>query len=271
MASHVDPFPRLKDTVRLHLEGYCQRFGGSVLLAAVVGSRMKGLGSTKSDYDIRVVWKPPIQKYLTIDANSCLENDGTFRHQVDSVEFEYLVWDLRRFLYLLKSSNADCVDALVSPLCVLADEAFLQRARELCLGRIDRRRYGYCLHANASANLARFCVGKESVSPSDYLYVVHPALGLQFLHSHDSGLPPGSYNERVVATVTDHTLFETLMSLAYRKRSGERGNRDKLHRIEDLVINILAKDPKNLPSTDFDEGDLNLFFSETMMGVSDLK
>ena len=268
MSQYNDPSPSVRDVIRRHIEDYCLENGGRVLLAVIVGSRIKGLENSRSDYDIRVVWQPDINKYLTIDGMTSLENGGKKSLTEDDVLFEYLYWDLKRFLTLLRSSNSETIDALLSPLSIVVDEVFVSKAKHLLESHFSSRQYAYCLHANASANYTRFCCERETVHPANYLYVAYPVLGLCYLYSRKS-VPPFLFDDRVRASVIDHSLYENLSSLAHRKRSceGSEGS-PKLIILEEFFKKILSKDPLVLPTKDAAVQDFDKLFSSTILGSS---
>ncbi|RYY15894.1 MAG: nucleotidyltransferase domain-containing protein, partial [Cytophagaceae bacterium] len=81
-----------------------------ILYACEAGSRAWGFSSPDLDYDVRVIYAPPLPWYLRLD-----EGPDTLNLPVDK-ELDVSGWELRKALRLLRGSNAALFEWLQSPI-----------------------------------------------------------------------------------------------------------------------------------------------------------
>eukprot|EP01063_Lacrimia_lanifica_P036385 TRINITY_DN7203_c0_g1_i1.p1 TRINITY_DN7203_c0_g1~~TRINITY_DN7203_c0_g1_i1.p1 ORF type:complete len:289 (+),score=115.49 TRINITY_DN7203_c0_g1_i1:48-869(+) len=230
-----------------------QLAGQRVLMAAAVGSRMKQLDAPGSDVDMRVV---------SLDVKDA--RAAAWSEVRDGVEYEYLAWGAERFLDLLKGSNAEAVDSLMSPLQLAAagaEAGFVAGCRALLRRTLCLRQYAAALLSNCTKNWKTYSRNAEVVNHRHYLYVLAPILGLRCL-LEDGQLPPPSFNERLCRTVCDPDLHETIMALVYEKRDGQsrwlripRIDAFIVHELEALKAQVAAIPPRPLADEEAREYD----------------
>lgn len=85
--------------IRSRLDALARERDVRVLFAVESGSRAWGLASPDSDYDVRAVIVRPEDAYLSVSQPS---EDMAFIEG----DFDLSAWDLRKFLRLLRKSNA---------------------------------------------------------------------------------------------------------------------------------------------------------------------
>ena len=77
-----------------------------VVFAGLHGSRAYGLDNNDSDYDLKFVWKLPLQNYLSVKD---IKNTG-YSKQLDNTDVTG--WELRHFLRLVQKSNMTALEVL---------------------------------------------------------------------------------------------------------------------------------------------------------------
>ena len=97
------------------LSAFAKTSNVRVLFAIESGSRAWGFASPDSDYDVRAVFVRPTEDYLAVSQPSedLSAIDG---------DFDLGAWDLRKFLRLLRKSNATPMEWLQSPIRYVGDE-----------------------------------------------------------------------------------------------------------------------------------------------------
>ena len=161
----------------------------SVLFAVESGSRAWGLGSPDSDYDVRAVFVRREDAYLSVSVPnediSLLED-----------EFDFAAWDLRKFLRLLRKSNATPGEWLQSPVRYRGSEDAFAKLETLC-----RRHF----HPRATLNHYRGLAKGAWAGFSDsgqgrlkkFFYVLRPLLAARWIAERET-LPPMTFGALLV-------------------------------------------------------------------------
>eukprot|EP01059_Diplonema_ambulator_P018786 TRINITY_DN313_c1_g1_i1.p1 TRINITY_DN313_c1_g1~~TRINITY_DN313_c1_g1_i1.p1 ORF type:complete len:396 (+),score=126.88 TRINITY_DN313_c1_g1_i1:580-1767(+) len=108
-----------EDTIRDVIREFEQVHNVEVLHAAECGSRMFGWGSQDSDFDIKLVYKHPLERYISIKARDlpsrlsyvCWGNLTT----ATPLDITIIGWDVHQFLELVQDSNPTAIECLYSP------------------------------------------------------------------------------------------------------------------------------------------------------------
>ena len=153
-----------------------------ILMAVEAGSRIWGFPSTDSDYDIRFIYRCPVEDYLVLGKNR--------RDVIERVEdqIDIVGWDVRKALSLSTKGNASTYEWVSSPI-QYSWSLWAYELREFILE--NRSLVAYLMH-NSS-----FCVGqyeryinnKEEVRYKRYMYAIRPALNVRYIGQYQD-LPP---------------------------------------------------------------------------------
>jgi predicted nucleotidyltransferase len=100
--------------------------GIQILLAIESGSRAWGFPSPDSDYDVRFIYKSPLNHYLAIS-----DKKDTLDFKITD-ELDLAGWDLKKALYLMFKSNVPLFEWLDSPVVYKEDEKFRAEMNRLC-------------------------------------------------------------------------------------------------------------------------------------------
>lgn len=90
------------------------------MYACETGSRAWGFPSPDSDYDVRIIYKHPVDWYLSLS-----EKKDTIEYMSDDKEIDLTGWDIRKSLKLLFKSNASLLERIQSPIVYTQKEGFV--------------------------------------------------------------------------------------------------------------------------------------------------
>ncbi|MGK9234036.1 nucleotidyltransferase domain-containing protein [Inquilinus limosus] len=163
------------------LDGIERREGVRILMAIESGSRAWRFASRDSDYDVRFIYRRPIDDYLSVETRRDvieLPVDGTL---------DVNGWDLRKALGLIAKSNAVVIEWLTSPVVYRRDDD----ATALLLGLAKAHTHlpALAYHYDRSARRA-WCPGDDGnpIKLKSYFYALRPALALNWMRR--KGTPP---------------------------------------------------------------------------------
>jgi hypothetical protein len=172
--------------IRYGLEDIEKVYGVEIFYACESGSRMWGFPSPNSDYDIRFIYKHPVDWYLRVrnkrkDTITVIENDLDFHG-----------WDLYKTLSLLKNSNPTLYEWYTSPIVYKSPNIlFNDRFGKLANKYFSKIKLSYHYFHLAKGNYNKYIKGKNSFNPKRYLYVLRALLCVRWM-IHKNTLPPTS-------------------------------------------------------------------------------
>ncbi len=235
----------MESLIRQKLADVCQQAGAESLYAVESGSRAWGFASPDSDYDIRFVYRHPLDWYLSVS-----QGRDVIEAMLDP-DLDYAGWDLKKALMLLRKSNPSLLEWLNSPIVYQQDEAFMQDFRNLadectCMTT--------CLHHylnTAKSNWNSYFVS-DSVRLKKYLYVLRPLFACRWIERSGS-VPPVLFSDLVSSVgepggVADE-VAEILAQKAVTSELGYVPRRDLLdtfiiHEIERISeLQVQRKEP----------------------------
>lgn len=95
-----------------------QKHDIEIVYACESGSRAWGFASENSDWDVRFIYKKPVNKYLGIKGYK-----DAFDIHIKGLDLDFGGWDIRKSASLLRNYNASLVEWLNSPVVYLATES----------------------------------------------------------------------------------------------------------------------------------------------------
>lgn len=242
----------------------------SILYACEAGSRAWGFASKNSDYDVRFIYKRPIEWYLSI-------NEGR-RDTIDIINdpIDIVGWDIRKALRLLKKSNPALLEWIHSPICYMYREDFFKELKELShIYYSPKSLLFHYLHM-VRGNIREYLKGKDQVWIKKYLYVVRPLLACKWIEMYNT-IPPVNFQELYIGVLSNSciisvNLINDIENLVLRKQQGDELSYGPIiphiqQFIEIEVERLSQKEtqenwPQFNSSKDID--DLNILFRETI-------
>lgn len=185
----------------------------NILYAVESGSRGWGFESKDSDYDVRFIYKHPLEWYLSIEERRDVLEYSPFDH------LDLSGWDIKKALKLFKNSNPPLYEWLVSPIVYIEKGSFAQRLREFMPTFYSPIT---CLHHYlhmAKGNYRDYLTG-EKIKVKKYFYVMRPILACMWIETCNT-MPPMEFERLLNAQRLDRALVSEIKTLLIRKRTGE--------------------------------------------------
>lgn len=137
-----------------------------VLWAVESGSRAWGFASDDSDFDVRFIYKRKPEDYLKLNPDR-----DVIELPIDEI-WDVSGWDLDKTLKLLNRSNPTLYEWMDSPIRYIESD-FKERLQPLLDLCFSQKKMLYHYLSTAKSNAAQY-LGKESVIPKKYFYVLRP-------------------------------------------------------------------------------------------------
>lgn len=193
--------------------------GYTVMYACESGSRAWGFASPDSDYDVRFIYRRPLNWYLSIDSDrkrDTLEwTDG---------DFDFAGWDIRKALGLFYASNPPLMEWLNSPIVYSEMSPVITRMRNMSAGFFDVKKASYHYYHMARNNFQKYLCDEGDVWTKKYFYVLRPVLCVEWLIWMKT-MPPTRFDELVDfaerVEVLPPALMPTIVELLERKMQGD--------------------------------------------------
>ena len=110
-----------------------------ILFAVESGSRVWGMDSPDSDFDIRGIFistDPITRNNVFLKSDRSITIDGFTEDRV----YDWVFWDVTTFLRLVKNNNPTAIDWMLSDICYTGEEELL-KVRQLFLEKCDLNYY----------------------------------------------------------------------------------------------------------------------------------
>ena len=157
-----------------------------VLYAVETGSRIWGMASEDSDYDVRFIYVHRMDHYLTI---------GNRRDVIDNLPlpFPWDVngWDIRKALMLLHKMNVALLEWLFSPVVYYDEGDEIAMMRKIALEHYHIQQIIHHYYHMARRNYNEYLKDRDVVKRKKYLYVTRPLAIIRWM-DQGLGAPPAS-------------------------------------------------------------------------------
>lgn len=184
-----------------------QQYGVSILLACETGSRAWGFPSPDSDYDVRFIYRHPLDWYLSID-----DKKDTIEYMAG--ELDLVGWDIRKSLQLFRKSNAAIFERLQSPIIYRQQGDFREQLNRLAPDYFSCRA-GLHHYLSMAFKYYKACTEEEDVKLKSFFYMLRTALASLWIVEKQS-IPPLAF-EDLVTLVGEQDLVNKMLSLVALK------------------------------------------------------
>lgn len=171
------------ELIRQKLRELEEENGFRILYACESGSRAWGFASNDSDYDIRVIYVWPRDRYLGVFAPTDTVDCG-----VDANALDVSAWDFRKALALFRKANGPLFEWLFSPIVYFEDATVITPWRELALDCfVPAHSAAHYLGLSSKINGGI----REAGAPTakKYLYVLRALLSASHVVDHQTPPP----------------------------------------------------------------------------------
>lgn len=193
-------------------------FGVKILLAVESGSRAWGFDSPDSDFDVRFIYVHPVDWYLKV-----LPQSDTIEYMSDDHLLDFSGWELRKALQLLRKTNPNLSDWLLTDKVYLADKDFLHDIRAAQDAHYNPI-HGIYHFFNIARKHDEANLIKKGYTLKRFLYFMRGLLACEYIMQHNCH-PPVCFVELVEATIVDIRIKDYLYQLLdLKRRSKESDN-----------------------------------------------
>jgi predicted nucleotidyltransferase len=243
------------------------RYNIEILYACEAGSRVWGFASPNSDYDIRFIYRYPLEQYLKLD---------TPRETIDYIEedYDYAGWDIRKALHLLRKTNAALLEWLDSPICYQNKDNLQEELASLAIHHHPSAAIYWHYLKMAENNYHQIIqeptTQSELALAKKYLYVANSLIKALYYETHNEFPPLDFIKALNDSPVPDHILqrMQKLVSIKKRgiepegsssdtilnewmenelkrlsnKKIASKRNADRIDILDDLFLRIVKKE-----------------------------
>ncbi|MCP1146550.1 DNA polymerase beta superfamily protein [Lysinibacillus endophyticus] len=237
-----------------------------VLFAVESGSRAWGYSSNNSDYDVRFIYCPPPEWYLSIDPQGVGGKRDVIELSIDEL-LDINGWEITKALRLFRKSNPTLFEWMRSEIVYYQNSTFLKRLNLLESKVFNSK---VCLHHYF--NVAKTNYQKCSQKNKLYFYVLRSLFVCKWIMQNHS-FPPIDFQQLLHSLDIQGELKEEIEILfEHKKRSKLEGFEGKLLatngfieteliRLQDYISSLTAI--KNVDTTE----QLDNLFRETLRAV----
>ena len=223
-----------------------------ILYACESGSRAWGFSSPNSDYDVRFIYRRPINTYITIlqrteviDRHNGKDLSKTLiRAASDDLDIDVCGWDISKTLYLIGKGNPAISEWLRSPIIYKAEQEVLNNLRNLSDTFYINKSAIYNYEHMARKNFNQYILNvKGPLLLKKYLYVLRPLYACEWVNIYGT-VPPMLFHELYNnEDINKYPLYEEmlpeLLKLIEAKKAGMDLGRDEHLKILDENCAIL--------------------------------
>lgn len=177
-------------------------FNVEILWAVESGSRAWGFASPDSDFDVRFIYKRPLNEYLHLNTSR-----DVIELPVDDT-WDVTGWDLDKTLKLLNSSNPTLYEWFNSPIKYWDTEfrSKIEPLLHICFS--EKRMLNHYLNT-ARKQISRY-FQDETVKPKKYFYAIRPILACEWILKYHAA-PPVPFQ-----VLVEDVLPESMKEYVYR-------------------------------------------------------
>lgn len=216
----------------------------SILFAVESGSRLWRMESKNSDYDIRFVYSRRIHDYLGLKRfRDVIEHDQN--------NFDFVGFDIYKFLFLLNKSNPSIIEWLNSDIIYVDKRNFKERLQELINEKFNPKALYYHYRSMCNNNYYFYIDSGKRMTYKKYLYSMRGLVNAKYVKQFNR-VPPVIFEEAIDDVKMDTEIKNKLKEVVKIKKQGLES--DKVSNIEifdnyiedfsDTKIDIEHKDEK---------------------------
>lgn len=203
----------MKDLILERLKQVEIDYGIEILYACESGSRAWGFESTDSDWDVRFIYKHPLDYYIT----PYNKKDVIELPIKDNLDING--WDLKKALVLLNNSNPPLIEWLHSPIVYYQNNDATAKIKDLATHAYSRASAMYHYYHMARGNYNQYIKARTHIYLKKYLYVLRPILNVHWL-DQGLGLPPMKFDVVLNQILPSGKVRDAIDGLLAKKKSG---------------------------------------------------
>lgn len=185
--------------------------GIEILYALESGSRAWGFPSVDSDYDIRFIYRQPLDWYMSLQNHKdSIENVGKV--------LDFGGWELRKTLRLIHASNSSIFEKLQSPIVYDQIDGFREELWKLAL-QYYRPKAGIHHYLGHAKSFMINALNADMVKLKKYFYAIRCVMAAQWIQAYNE-VPPMEFSHLRVMW-DDQTLNDWIDEMLVLKSAGD--------------------------------------------------
>ena len=231
----------MEQKIKEHIDLLAEKENVNILFAIESGSRAWGCPSPDSDYDVRIVYSHPKEKYLQIDNPK--ESMDYFHGKLLDING----WDIKKALKLIRKSNATPFEWSQSPIVYKDNENF--RSTILDLSRAYFQPHHTLNHYKGIAKNS-YWSSKDgnTINLKKLFYVLRPIMAAKWIIEKKSVPPMDIPN--LLPMVKDAKIVDEIKSLLAFKLTA---NEDHIHEVNPIIMDFIEKEFEVIATTNLDK------------------
>jgi predicted nucleotidyltransferase len=197
----------------------------TILFAVESGSRLWGMSSEDSDFDVHLVFYYPIERYLSIH-----KPKDTFTWMSGNKILDINGFDIYKYAKLLLKSNPNMIDWTMSNIIYYGDKSKIAPFIEFAKNDFNPFTL-YNFYYGISENTQKL-ISKGNRHYKKYLYVLRGLLNAKWIVEKNT-LPPYNFEKVVTDLFLDSKLRRAILDLLIKKR--EASEKSKVQDDLDLI------------------------------------
>lgn len=244
----------MKEKIIELLDRLSEEKGIEILLAIESGSRAWGFPSPDSDFDVRVIYRLPVEQYLAITERK--DNFNFFEGELLDISG----WDLRKALGLMRKSNASLYEWINSPIVYFKDDEFHQKLKSLSVSFFQPV-HGFNHYKGLAYNAYKDLDMNGEIKLKKLFYVLRPILAAKWILKFET-IPPINIH-KLLEIITGSNIHKKIVELLRLKAEV---NEDYIYKVEKELIDFIDHAFKVFKTAEFNQKEtpdvevLNAFF-----------
>ena len=221
-------------------------YGVKIHFAIESGSRLWGISSKDSDYDIRFVYSYPKEKYLSFsNIDRVIDTESIFNGAV----YDFVGFDIYKFSRLLMNSNPSTIEWINSNI-IYVDDGTLDRLKKIIHNKHDPYKLFKHYKSMCKSNYLNYIDNNKRVTAKKYLYSLRGLIN-SLCVLKNSEVPPLDFEEALIVSSIDSDIKNIIFGLLYRKRVGKEDIQiSRITRIDNYITDYISNKKDEIEQSD---------------------
>lgn len=229
----------MEEKIRLKLEDLEKEKGIRILFAVESGSRIWGMQSKNSDYDVRGVYYRPLNDYLTVRPKREIIEFTSEDKMIDIVLF-----DIFKFSKLLSSSNPNLIDWLSSD--IIYKGKIPTEYSDFAHNQFNPITLYHHYKSMAKTNYMKYIHSGALVTYKKYLYVFRGLVNSMYVSQFKEIAPIKIEDAIRKVNIPENIREEMLRIIDLKKKGEEQQPVERIKLLDDFIherLNDLSDEP----------------------------
>lgn len=221
-----------------------EQYGIKILFAIESGSRAWGMASKNSDYDVRFVYKYPLERYISI-----FKPKEVVTRDYAELNADFVGFDVRKFIGLLSASNPTAIEWLLSNTIYYGEKPKV--FRKWAKKSFNPISLFHHYKSMAKQNYKKYIEGARKVTYKKYLYVMRGLINAKYVFYFNK-LPPIKLRTAILDLTRKGINVQSTVTLGLidiKKKDYETELYDRILDLDSTIKNFLEWQPKILKKT----------------------